>query len=54
MSLLSLVKVSVAVEAIHNETGCSIPDIVDALTGICWDEEEAYEIKGFHSDESAV
>ena len=34
-----------AIEQIHELTEANIMDIVDALTGIAWDEEEARQIK---------
>ena len=51
MKLNKLVKLGMAVEVICNETEESIQDIIDALTGICWSEEEASQLKAYHADE---
>jgi hypothetical protein len=51
MKTNKLVLVADAVERISNITGTDdIPAIVDALIGVAWDEEEASEIKQYHSD----
>jgi hypothetical protein len=34
-----------ALETISEETDVSVKMIIDLLTGFCWDEEEAYELK---------
>jgi Co/Zn/Cd efflux system component len=39
-----------AVERISNATETNdIPAIVDALIGLAWNEEEAWEIKSYHN-----
>ena len=52
MKTNKLVLVADAVERISDITGTDdIPAIVDALIGVAWDEEEASEIKQYHSRE---
>lgn len=51
MKLNHLILIGDAVEKIHELTETDIPDIVDALTGIAWDEEDAGQIKAYHADE---
>ena len=50
-SLKSLYLLADAVERISEITETNIPDIVDALIGVAWDEEDASEIKQYHSSE---
>ena len=52
MKTNKLVLVADAVERISDITGTDdIPAIVDALIGVAWDEEEASEIKEYHSND---
>jgi hypothetical protein len=52
MKTNKLVLVADAVERISDITGTDdIPAIVDALIGVAWDEEEASEIKQYHSSD---
>lgn len=51
MKLDHLILIGDAVEKIHELTETHIPDIVDALTGIAWDEEDAGQIKAYHAGE---
>ncbi len=34
-----------ALETISEETEVPVKEIIGLLTGFCWDEEEAYELK---------
>ena len=34
-----------ALETIAEETDVPVKEIIDLLTGFCWDEEEGYELK---------
>ena len=52
MKLNHLILIGDAVEKIHELTEADIPDIVDALTGIAWDEEDAGQIKAYRADEN--
>ena len=52
MKLNHLILIGNAVEKIHELTETDIPDIVDALTGIAWDEEDAGQIKAYHADDN--
>jgi len=54
MKLSKLVKLGMGVELIAEESGCTINQVVDLLTGVCWSEEEAGEIKAIHQDEQDV
>ncbi len=49
MKLNHLILIGDAVEKIHELTETDIPDIVDALTGVAWDEEDAGRIKAYHA-----
>jgi hypothetical protein len=49
MKLNHLILIGDAVEKIHELTNTDIPDIVDALTGVAWDEEDAGQIKAYHA-----
>jgi 2-methylisocitrate lyase-like PEP mutase family enzyme len=52
MKLNHLILVADAIERISEITETNdIPTIVDALTGIAWDEEEAGEIKAYHNED---
>ena len=52
MKTNKLVLVADAVERISDITGTNdIEAIVDALIGVAWDEEEASEIKQYHSND---
>ena len=52
MKLNHLILVADAVGRISEITEThDIPAIVDALTGIAWDEEEAGQIKTYHNDD---
>jgi len=52
MKTNKLVLVADAVERISDITGTdNIEAIVDALIGVAWDEEEASEIKHYHSND---
>lgn len=50
MKLNHLILVADAVERISEITETNdIPEIVDALVGIAWDEEDAGQIKAYHN-----
>lgn len=52
MKTNKVVLVADAVERISDITGTdNIEAIVDALIGVAWDEEEASEIKQYHSND---
>ena len=52
MKLNHLILVADAVERISEITETNdIPAIVDALTGIAWDEEDAGQIKTYHNED---
>ena len=52
MKLNHLILVADAVERISEITETNdIPAIVDALTGIAWDEEGAGQIKSYHNED---
>ena len=34
-----------ALETISKETDVPVKEIIDLLTGFCWDEEEGYELE---------
>lgn len=52
MKINRLILIAEAVERISTLTQTNdIPSIVDALTGVAWDEEDASEIKAYHSGE---
>ena len=51
MKVKHLILIGDAVEKFHDLTETDIPDIVDALTGIAWDEEDAGQIKAYHAGE---
>jgi hypothetical protein len=46
-----LIEVIVGIEMIAGAQDTLIPDIADALVGVCFDEEEVGQIKAFISDE---
>lgn len=50
MKLNHLILIADAVEEIHILTDTDIPDIVNALTGTAWDEEDAVQIKAYFSE----
>lgn len=54
MKLDHLILIGDAVEKIHELTETHIPDIVDALTGIAWDEEDAGQIKAYHAYDGEI
>lgn len=49
MKLNHLILIGDAVEKIHVLTETDIPDIVDSLTGIAWDQEDAGQLKAYHA-----
>ena len=52
MKTNKVILVADAVERISDITGTdNIEAIVDALIGVAWDEEEASEIKQYHSND---
>ena len=51
MKLNHLILIGDAVEKIHMLTETHIPDIVDALTGVAWNQEEADKIKDYHAND---
>lgn len=53
MNIRELCKV-VGLEHISDTQDVCIPDIVDALIGVCFDEEEAGQIKAYIADEEGV
>ena len=50
MKLNKLIRIGDAVELISEQTDSTIPDIIEGLTGICWDEEDAGRITDYHSE----
>lgn len=48
MNLLQIVRVGNAIEDIVNTCDCTIPEIIDALTGIALSEEEAGLLLEYH------
>lgn len=49
MKLNDLIQVGDAIEQIAYGTGCPVSRIINALTGECFDEEEAGYLKSYHS-----
>lgn len=54
MKLNKLILIGDLVERLSELTDTYIPDIVETLTGVCWDEEDAGRIKDYHADEDGV
>lgn len=54
VKLNELILISDLVERLSEITDTCIPDVVGALTGVCWDEEDAERIKDYHADEDGV
>ena len=51
MDIRNLCKIVTGLEHLADVQDTCIPDIVDALIGVCFDEEEAGEIKAYIADE---
>lgn len=51
MNSIKLIRTADAVERLSEYTGVTIPEILDILTGHCWDEEGASEILDSYVDE---
>lgn len=45
MKLNDIEAISTAVEDIAMRTDTKMSEIIDVLTGVCWDEEDAGELK---------
>jgi len=50
MNLNTLIVLGQGIEKIAHATGCKLTEIIDALTGIAWDEEDAGRIREFLID----
>jgi len=44
---MNITKIQLAIYDLSYRTGTSSEEIIDALVGICWDEEEASELRSF-------
>jgi len=53
-NLNKLILLSDLVERLSEITDTTIPEVVDALEGVCWDEEDSGRIKEYHSSEDDV
>ena len=42
-------RISDSIEALARHTETSVDDIIDALIGVCWDEEDAAELKFYET-----
>ena len=51
VKLNKLIRLGDAIETIANETDSTIPELVEGLIGICWDEEDAGQLKAYHQQE---
>lgn len=51
MSIIKPYKAAICLESLAGEQGVCISDLVDALVGVCFDEEEAEQIKSYRADE---
>ena len=51
MKLNDLIQIGDTVERLSEFTNTTIPDLVDALTGLAWNEEEAELLKEYHASE---
>lgn len=47
-----LVSIYKAVRKVCAITGADVSEVVDALTGLAWDEEDAGQIKSRHNEEN--
>ncbi len=54
MKIRKLCKIVTGLEHIADAQDTCIPEIVDALIGVCFDEEEAGQIKAYIADEEDV
>ena len=54
MKIRKICKIVTALEHIADAQDTCIPEIVDALIGVCFDEEEAGAIKAYIADEEDV
>jgi hypothetical protein len=45
MTLMENTKLIEALETISKETDVPVKEIIDLLTGVCWDEEEGFELE---------
>jgi hypothetical protein len=45
MTLMENTKLIEALETISEETDVPVKEIIDLLTGVCWDEEEGFELE---------
>jgi len=45
MTLMENTKLIEALETISKETDVPVKEIIDLLTGFCWDEEEGFELE---------
>ena len=54
MNARKLCKVVTGLEHLADAQDVYIPDLVDALVGVCFDEEEAGQIKAYIADEEDV
>jgi hypothetical protein len=54
MKNTQLIIAAFCIKSIADETGAAIIEIIDELTGVCFNEEEAGQIKEFISNEDDV
>lgn len=54
MNIREKCKIETGLDHIADARDVCVSDIIDALIGICWDEEEAGELKAHISDEQDV
>jgi hypothetical protein len=54
MKIRKLCIIVAGLEHIADAQDACIPEIVDALVGVCFDEEEAGQIKAYIADEEDV
>lgn len=54
MKLNKIILIGDLVERLSEYTDTDILDIVDALTGLCWDEEDAGNIRYYHTNEDDI
>lgn len=52
MNLDKLIKISDALHVIAKETGVRVEDIIDALYGVCWDEDKDGIIEPYGTEAS--
>jgi hypothetical protein len=53
MNLNTLIVLEQGIDKIAQATGCKLTEIIDALTGIAWDEEDASKLREYVIDDLA-